>query len=326
MDILVTGCAGFIGSNLTQRLLNENHRIIGIDNFDPFYPRVMKETNIKPFLSSHNFAFYEADITDPGCFPAVKNNIDCVVHLAAKAGVRSSIEFPVEYTRCNIAGTQNLLEWMVKRDIRKYIFASSSSIYGENPSLPHSESQDVSKTISPYAFTKKSGEIMNYTYHHLYKINTVNLRFFTVYGPGQRPDLAIRKFAELITSDKPLTIYGDGTSSRDYTYIDDIVSGIVSSIRLVSNSTDLFETINLGSSSPISIIKLIEVLSDALEKKPEIIFEKSQPGDVSCTYADISKASRLLQYHPQTSFPEGIKKFVEWFKLQKYNQQAIPSW
>lgn len=321
MNILVTGCAGFIGSNLTQRLLNENHRVTGIDNFDPFYSRYLKENNMKLFLGSPEFTFYEADITDPLSFQNIKDDIDFVVHLAAKAGVRPSIDFPAEYTRSNIFGTQNLLDWMVTRDIRKYIFASSSSIYGENHSIPFSESLDVNEVISPYAFTKKCGEILNYTYHHLYNIDTVNLRLFTVYGPRQRPDLAIRKFCDQISCGEPITVFGNGTSSRDYTYIDDILFGITSSIKLLGTNCNLFETINLGSSFPVTILTLIKVLSEALGKEPEIIYKKQQPGDVSVTYADISKATRLLSYKPQTTFKDGIRKFVDWYKQ---HQLTIP--
>ncbi|MCE5347703.1 MAG: GDP-mannose 4,6-dehydratase [Bacteroidales bacterium] len=316
MNILVTGCAGFIGSSLTQRLLNEDYRVIGIDNFDPFYPKALKEKNLKALLYHPCFTFYEADITEPDCFSVIKDNINCVVHLAAKAGVRPSIDFPSDYTKNNIFGTQNLLNWMVLKGIHKYIFASSSSVYGNSLTVPFKETQDVNETISPYAFTKKSGEILNYTYHHLYNIDIVNLRLFTVYGPKQRPDLAIRKFTDLIYSDKPVTLYGDGTSSRDYTFIDDIVEGIISSVRLVSKSNDFFEIINLGSNHPITLIEMVNVISDAVGKKPEIIFNKMQPGDVSRTYADITKAGRLLSYSPRTPFKEGITKFVEWYFAQ----------
>jgi len=238
------------------------------------------------------------------------------VHLAAKAGVRPSIESPAEYTRCNISGTLNLLEWMSKKGIHKYVFASSSSVYGNCHTVPFTETQDVSETISPYAFTKKSGEILNYTYHHLYNIDTINLRFFTVYGPRQRPDLAIRKFTDLISTGKPVTLYGDGTTSRDYTFIDDIVDGIVSSIELVMRSNDFFETINLGSNSPITLTDMVNVISEVLGKKSEIKYEKMQPGDVVRTFADISKAGRLLSYEPHTPFIDGIRKFVEWYLHQ----------
>ena len=318
MNILITGCAGFIGSNLSERLLKENHKVVGIDNFDPYYPKALKEKNLQTCLSSNNFTFFQADITDSDCFNLINDDIDCVVHLAAKAGVRASIEFPAEYTRCNIYGTQNLLEWMFRKRICKYIFASSSSIYGENHTLPFSESQDVNETISPYAFTKKSGEILNYTYHHLYNIDTINLRFFTVYGPRQRPDLAIRKFTNLINSGKPVTLYGDGSTSRDYTFIDDIVEGIISSIKLVTKSTNFFETINLGSSSPITLAQLVTILGETLGKKPEVLYEKSQPGDATCTYADLTKAEKLLSYNPRTSFKEGIRRFVDWYLENEY--------
>jgi len=317
MNILVTGCAGFIGSSLTQRLLEENHRITGIDNFDPLYPKVLKEQNMKDFLSDPRFTFIQTDITDPECFPAITDSIDCVVHLAAKAGVRPSIEFPAEYTRCNISGTLNLLEWIAKKEIHKYVFASSSSVYGNCNTTPFTETQNVSEAISPYAFTKKSGEILNYTYHHLYNIDTINLRFFTVYGPKQRPDLAIRKFTDLICAGKPVTLYGDGTTSRDYTFIDDIVDGIVSSIELVMRSNNFFEIINLGNNSPITLTDMVNTISDVLGKKPEIIYDKMQPGDVTHTYADISKAGRLLSYDPHTPFKDGIRKFVEWYLAQK---------
>jgi len=317
MNILVTGCAGFIGSNLTQRLLEENHIITGIDNFDPLYPKAMKENNIHGFLSDPRFTFFQADITDPECFSAITDSIDCVVHLAAKAGVRPSIESPAEYTKCNISGTLNLLEWMARKGIHKYVFASSSSVYGNCHTVPFTEKQEMSEPISPYAFTKRSGEILNYTYHHLFNIDTVNLRFFTVYGPGQRPDLAIRKFTDLIRAGKPVTLYGDGNTSRDYTFIDDIVDGIVSSIELVMRSNDFFETINLGNNSPITLTDMVNTISDVLGKKPEIIYDKMQPGDVIQTYADISKARRLLSYDPHTPFKEGIRKFVEWYLAQK---------
>jgi UDP-glucuronate 4-epimerase len=312
--ILVTGCAGFIGSHTTEALLARGYKVVGVDNFDPFYPKPVKERNLSGFLNHPEFRFYETDFTERDNLDQLPDDITHVIHLAAKAGVRPSIDDPQGYMKTNLTGTYNILDWMVARGIRKMVFASSSSVYGNNPKLPFSETDNVDNPISPYAFTKKANELMNHTWHHLYGIDIVNLRFFTVYGPRQRPDLAIRKFAQLIKYNKPITMFGDGTTGRDYTFIEDIVAGILSSLDYVVKNDKVFEIFNLGNSSPVSLRELTDTLYRLMGKEKSIIYEPMQPGDVNFTYADISKAERLLGYKPATPLAQGLKKFLEWLE------------
>ena len=308
--ILVTGGAGFIGSNLILNLLkNKNIRITAIDNFDSFYSREQKEMNIKPFLENPNFNFIEGDIRYSDDLEKVEN-IDAIIHLAAKAGVRPSIVNPILYQDVNVSGTQTLLEFAKSRNIKQFIFASSSSVYGINENVPWNEEEKL-LPISPYASTKLSGEMLGHVYSKLYGIRFLALRFFTVYGPGQRPDLAIHKFFKSILNNMPIPVYGDGSTSRDYTFVDDIVQGIIAAMDYTGSD---FEIINIGNHRTITLTELIEAVEECCGQKALINRLPDQPGDVPRTYADISKAQRLLQYHPSTELAEGLESFYKWFK------------
>ncbi len=320
MKVLITGCAGFIGSHVSEYFLSQGHEVVGIDNFDPFYSKDKKKQNLAIALSSKKFTFIELDIVNTEAFAELPSCIDVVIHLAAKAGVRPSIMDPQAYTDTNIKGTLNILEWMKQNKISKMVFGSSSSVYGNNKKVPFAEDDIVDFPISPYAFTKKACELLNHTYHHLYGFDIINLRFFTVYGPRQRPDLAIRKFVELISTDKPVRLFGDGTTARDYTFIDDIRNGIYSSFNYVSSRKNVFEIINLGNSSPVKLNELINCISEALNKKPVIKYEPMQPGDVDITFANIKKAEKILNYSPATSLQEGIVKFINWLNNEGAGQ------
>lgn len=312
MNILITGGAGFIGSTLADRLIS-NNKIIVIDNFNDYYDISIKENNVKNNLSNQNYTLYRADICDREIVRDIfeQNKIDIVIHIAARAGVRPSLENPLEYVRSNIEGTINILENMKNYNCKKIIFASSSSVYGNCTAEKFSEDLKVTEPISPYAATKSACEQFLYTYSKLYDIQAICLRFFTVYGPRQRPDLAIRKFIELIEQDKPIPVYGDGTTMRDYTYIDDIVDGIVKAINY--NQTK-YEIVNLGGGSPVTLNQMIETIENVLRKKAIIDRLPMQPGDVNKTVSDISKAKKLFNYCPKTSFKAGITKFVNWRK------------
>ena len=310
-NILITGAAGFIGSHLSERLLQEGSRIICLDNLDTFYDPQIKIENLKPLLSNNNFTMIEGDIRDLKLLTDIfeGNRIDIIVHIAARAGVRPSIKEPLLYYDVNVRGTTNLLEMAKNYHIKKFIFASSSSVYGENKKVPFSEDDNVDYPISPYAATKKAGELISFTYHHLYGIPVNCLRFFTVYGPRQRPEMAIHKFTRLIYEGKSIPVYGDGTSRRDYTYIDDLISGITASVN-----TELgYEIINLGESKTIKLTELISLIEENLQKKAIIEWLPDQPGDVPVTFADIGKARRLLGYAPCIDIKEGAGRFVEWF-------------
>ena len=313
---LVTGCAGFIGSHVTEALLNSGNKVIGIDNFDPFYSMDLKKENLSHFIDHSRFNFFEGDISDKSSYTNLPKEIDVVIHLAAKAGVRPSIENPDDYLRTNIIGTKTILDWMCTNKIKKMVFGSSSSVYGNNPKVPFEEEDKVDHPISPYAFSKKSAELLNHLYHHLYDIDIINLRFFTVYGPRQRPDLAIRKFIQLIQADQPITLYGDGSTSRDYTFIDDIVVGILAASNYILSSNKVFETINIGNSQPIKLIELADIIYKVLNKSQQINYLPMQDGDVNKTFADISKARKLLGYNPQISMKEGIINFIAWMEKQ----------
>lgn len=314
MQILLTGAAGFIGSHLSEKLLQLGHTITAVDNFDNFYSREIKLSNIRKCKESKNFNLIEGDISDIASLVPKEYAPDLLIHLAAKAGVRPSIENPSQYIQTNIVGTHNLLDWLKNAGCKKMIFASSSSVYGNNKKVPFSEKDSVDSPISPYAFTKKSCELLNYTYHDLYGINIINLRFFTVYGPRQRPDLAIHKFFSLINDNKPIEIYGDGTSGRDYTFIDDIVNGICSSMDRITSETNLFEIINLGNSNPVLLKDLINAIEEVSGKKAVKKFLPMQDGDVDLTFADISAARQKLNFNPSTSLIDGLKKFKSWYE------------
>lgn len=308
MSILVTGGAGFIGSHLCNRLLRVGERVICLDNFNDYYDPRLKEKNIRDAKENQNFTLIRGDILDSKSLSDIFSNyrIDKIAHLAAIAGVRSSILSPQRYIDIDVKGTVNLLEMARRYNIGNFIFASSSSIYGINKKIPFSEEDPTDCQVSPYAAAKKSAEILCWTYHHLYKIPIIILRLFTVYGPRQRPDMAIRKFTELMMQGKPIQLFGDGTSKRDYTYIDDIIDGMVNSLKRNLG----FEIINLGDSKTVQLKKLISIISNELGIKPEIEKLPMQLGDVPITYADIRKAKKLLDYNPNVDIKEGIRRFI----------------
>ncbi len=311
MKAIVTGAAGFIGSHLCQRLLGEDWAVIGVDNFDDFYDPEIKRDNIKRCLQNKQFRLVEADIRDTaGMNKVMSDGADIVVHLAAKTGVRPSIAQPALYADVNINGTVALLEASRKNNVKKFVFASSSSVYGNNKKVPFSEEDNVDFPISPYAATKKSCELICHTYHHLFGISITCLRYFTVYGPRQRPDLAIHKFARLIEQGKPIPVYGDGSMMRDFTYIDDIIDGTIAAI----NRCDGYNIYNLGESRPITVNNLIAEIEKALAKNATKEHLPLQPGDVIRTYADVAKARTELGYKPKTEISEGLKRFIDWLR------------
>lgn len=310
---LITGGAGFIGSHLADHLLAEGNRVVVVDNFNDYYDVQIKEKNIAPNLANPNYILYRADIEDAAALKSVfaAHKFDAVAHLAARAGVRPSIQNPADYVKTNILGTVNVLECMKEVGCKKLVVASSSSVYGNCKAEKFSEDLPLSAPISPYATTKLATEQICYTYHHLYNINVVALRFFTVYGPRQRPDLAIAKFARKILHDEPIEMYGDGTTLRDYTYIDDIISGIKASLLYDKSS---YEVINIGGGEPISLSEMIKTLEHFLGKKAKILQRPMQAGDVEKTACDWQKAHCLLNYAPKTSFKQGIEKYTMWLK------------
>jgi UDP-glucuronate 4-epimerase len=318
VKILITGVAGFIGSHLAEKLLALGHTVTGIDNLDGFYAKEVKEKNLEVLLRNKHFLFHQIDICDFRRLEAVfsKTQFDTVIHLAAKAGVRPSIEYPTDYYNVNVSGTLNILECLKNQNCRKLVFASSSSVYGNNEKTPFSETDNVDYPISPYAATKKAGELLTYTYYHLYKIDVINLRFFTVYGPRQRPDLAIHKFFNLLYANKPIDVYGDGSTGRDYTYIADIVQGIESSMHYLHNQENVYEVINLGNSSPLKLSELIDTIEEITQKHFLKNHLPLQQGDVNLTFADIEKAKLLLNYQPHTTIKAGLKTFKTWFENQ----------
>ena len=311
MNILVTGGAGFIGSNLCEKLAGAGEKIICIDNFNDYYNPKIKEENLRNLKGSANFILYRMDILERERLEKVfaKYHFDLVIHLAARAGVRPSISNASLYEAVNVQGTINILECCRKYGIEKLIFASSSSVYGGNKKIPFSEDDIVDRPISPYAATKKAGELICYTYSHLFNISVYCYRFFTVYGPRQRPEMAIYKFTRLITEEKPIEIFGDGTSLRDYTYVEDIVDVIASNLENVKG----YEIINLGNSNPVKVTELIKFIEKAANKKAQIKYVRVQAGDVPVTYADILKAKKMLKYNPKTRIEEGINKFTAWY-------------
>lgn len=315
----ITGGAGFIGSTLSQKLIEQGNKVVTIDNFCDFYNPKIKENNVKKLLQNENFKLYRADIRDRKALKEIfdENQIDIVMHLAAMAGVRPSIENPILYQEVNCMGTQNILEEMKEHNVKNGVFASSSSVYGNCKEVPFREDMIVDYAISPYAATKKANEVMAHVYHKLFDMNIVMLRFFTVYGPKQRPDLAINKFTRLMLEEKEIPMFGDGTTSRDYTYIDDIVDGIIKSCNYCMNNQEVYEILNIGNSSPTTLKEMINTIGQALGIEPKIKQLPMQPGDVDRTYADISKAKTLIGYEPKTTFKEGIENFVKWYKENK---------
>jgi len=309
---LITGGAGFIGSHLAQNLLESSWDVTIVDNFDPFYSKETKLANILAERKSSRFHLIEADIRDyESLRQQAGGSYDVIVHLAAKAGVRPSILKPDEYLETNVKGTQNMLNFARHFGVKQFVFASSSSVYGVNKRVPWSESDQVLLPISPYAGTKVSGELMGHVYAHLFDMRFVALRFFTVYGPRQRPDLAIHKFARTMLEGSPISVFGDGSSRRDYTYIDDIIRGVVAAMHYDRTP---YEVINLGNSRTVSLMEMIATLEDALGKRAELLYEPEQPGDVPVTYANVSKAKELLGYESIVPFDTGIRNFVAWLR------------
>ena len=311
MKILLTGTAGFIGSHLTEQLLALGHQVVGIDNFDPFYGRDIKERNLINSLKHPQFTFIEGDMCEPAFWNGMDHKqFDAIIHLAAKAGVRPSMADPLGYNRANIIGTTCILEFARNNNITKVIFASSSSVYGVNKNLPWSVDDKDLQPISIYAYTKQSGEQLCELYQHYFGLKIIGLRFFTVFGPRQRPDLAIHKFVKAIDKGDKVTLFGEGNTFRDYTYIDDIVSGIIGTL---SYNNDRFEVFNLGNTHTVSLMELIKMIEKLLGKKANIEFQPEQPGDVPYTWSNIEKSQRLLNYNPQTSLEEGIAAFIKWY-------------
>jgi len=312
MNITVTGGAGFIGSHLIDKLLLQGHTVTNIDNFDPFYDELIKRNNIKEHLAYDTYTLHEVDIRNKfNLFKSIPGNTDVIVHLAAKAGVRPSINDPIAYQEVNVMGTQNLLEAAKQKEIKQFIFASSSSVYGKNPNVPWKEDDTVLQPISPYASSKVSAELLGHVYSHLYDIRFLALRFFTVYGPRQRPDLAIHKFLRLMNEGEKIILYGDGSSRRDYTYIDDIIDGIMAAIEYKNS---MYEILNIGNNQTVELLELVK----SIEKVSGIIANKTfgpeQPGDVKQTWASIKKAGLYLDYNPNYSLFEGLKEFNQWYE------------
>ena len=311
MRILVTGGAGFIGSHLVGKLLQRGDEVVCLDNFNDFYDPAIKRQNVSEFADSSLFTLMEGDILDVAFLDEVfQNSFDVVVHLAAYAGVRPSIENPALYQRVNIEGTLNLLECCKKNNVDRLVFASSSSVYGGRKEVPFRETDNVMHPISPYAATKAAGEVLCHTYHHLYGISVHALRFFTVYGPKQRPEMAIHLFASQMLEDRPVKIYGDVLSSRDYTYITDIIDGLTASIDRCSG----FEVINLGGSATTTLGDLVQMIGAGLGVTPKTEQLPAQPGDVPITFADVSKAAKLLDYAPKVPIEKGIGLFCDWMR------------
>lgn len=315
MHIVVTGGAGFIGSNLVKKLyaVYQGIKITCIDNFDPFYSATLKQHNISHFMQRQGFRLINTDIaitSSKELLNLIPEPVDVIVHMAAKAGVRPSIENPMAYQQVNVIGLQNMLEFAKSAGVKQFVFASSSSVYGINDHFPWKEDEQL-LPISPYAMTKLAGEMMGHVYSKLFGIRFIALRFFTVYGPGQRPDLAIHKFTKAILKQEPITMYGDGTTSRDYTFIDDIVQGVIKAIAYTQSD---FEIINLGNNYAVSLNELIHSVEQTVGKKAIIQQLPDQPGDVPQTFADISKAKSLLEYDPKTKLKEGLAKFYDWFR------------
>lgn len=308
--VLVTGAAGFIGSHAAEAFITRGCNVVGVDNFSNFYDRSWKEANIKCIGSG--ISLEELDITDGAKIGRLIDQVkpQAILHLAAMAGVRPSIEQPAYYAKVNVEGTTNLLEGAVRNKVQKFLFASSSSVYGNNARVPFSEEDPVEEPISPYAATKRAGELICYTFNHLYKLPTFCFRFFTVFGPRQRPDLAIHKFTRLIARGKPVPFFGDGSMSRDHTFIEDIVRGIMAGY----DKCDRYRIYNLGGSHPISLKQLVEEIEKAVGKPAIIDRKPTQPGDVQQTYADLKRSKSELGYEPKVSIAEGLKRFVAWYR------------
>jgi UDP-glucuronate 4-epimerase len=328
LRLLVTGAAGFIGSHVCERLVSEGHVVWGLDNFNEYYSPALKRRNVAHVALEPNMHLVEGDIRDAVLLDGLFSDVpfDAVIHLAARAGVRPSVEDPIRCFETNVSGTIELLEAMRRNHTGILLFGSSSSVYGDDVEVPFREDAAADRPVSPYAASKRSGELLCHTFHDLYGMSVHCLRFFTVYGPRQRPDLAIRKFAALMADDEPLPIYGDGSSSRDYTYISDIVDGVLLSlarIRRQARDEPVYETFNLGGSEPIRLDDLVERLADALGLDPTLDHQSPRAGDVSTTYASLERSSELLGYSPQVPIDEGLERFAAWFWEQRENGVSV---
>ena len=320
LHVLVTGGAGFIGSHLTRRLLARGDRVTVLDDFNDYYDPARKRDNVAPLLGRDDYRLVEGDIRDTALVERLfaEGRFDAVVHLAARAGVRPSLAEPILYEDVNCIGTLRLLEAARRHGPDLFLFGSSSSVYGINEKVPFAEDDPVNQPISPYATTKRAGELLCYNYHHLYGFRTACLRFFTVYGPAQRPEMAIHKFTDLLFKGKAIPMYGDGESRRDYTYVDDIVDGLVATLDLAPG----FEILNLGGADTTSLKDLIHWIAQELAVEPRIDYLPAQPGDVPITYADVSKASRLLGYSPKVPIREGLRRFVAWYQERQNGERS----
>jgi UDP-glucuronate 4-epimerase len=328
VSVLVTGAAGFIGSHVVDLLLDRGEEVVGLDNFDSFYDRRIKEANLEGARSHIPFRLVEGDIRDRDLVARLPDSISAVVHLAARAGVRPSIEEPVLYSDVNLVGTSVLLDFAAQRGIRPFLFASSSSVYGNHPRVPFSESDPVDDPVSPYAATKKGGELLCHAASHLHGLATISLRFFTVYGARQRPDLAIRKFSRLLLTDEELPRFGDGSTARDYTFVEDILQGVEGGLAWTRDpgNEGTAQVVNLGESRPVPLSEMIRTLGSAFGKTPRIRELPLQPGDVERTYADLVKARQLLGYAPSTPFEAGIARFAEWYLEEGARQDGVPGY
>jgi UDP-glucuronate 4-epimerase len=319
-SILLTGAAGFIGAHTAKQLIANGYDVVGIDDFNDYYEPQLKEDRVAALLGKDIIPIHRVDIRDRSALASIfeQHKFDGIVHLAACAGVRASIDDPILFEETNVLGTINLLELARKHDIKPFVCASSSSVYGENKKIPFSEADYVDHPISPYAATKKACELISYTYHHLYEFSVVNLRFFTVYGPWGRPDMAYFKFANLIRAGKPIDVYNNGDMKRDFTYVDDIVDGIEASLELATKAVDkktpLYEVVNLGNNESEQLVDMISYLEKGLGVTAEKNYLPMQPGDVPITYADIAKAKKLLGYSPKVGLKEGIDRFATWYR------------
>lgn len=318
MRILVTGGAGFIGSHLCERLVARGDDVVAVDNFDPFYDPATKRRNLAALGGNPRFRLVVGDVCEPEALDAVlgEGALDVVVHLAARAGVRPSLERPLDYLRTNVEGTGAMLELARRRGTGAFVLGSSSSVYGDAAHVPFSESDPVGRPISPYAASKRGAELLGHTWSHLYGMSVLCLRFFTVYGPRQRPDLAIHKFARLMAEGGELPVYGDGSTERDYTYVDDIVQGIEGAIGYARAHPGAFELVNLGESRTVPLAELVELLAAEMGVEPRIRRLPAQPGDVARTYASVDKARSLLGYDPRVPIEEGIRRFVAWLRRE----------
>ena len=312
--VLVTGAAGFIGSHLVEGLVAQGDEVIGIDNFDPFYPRSMKERNLAEVGRWKGFAFREQDLLDVAALRTLLTPETVLVHLAAKAGVRPSLADPVGYARANVTGTAAVLEAARQAGVSRIVFGSSSSVYGDSTPAPFREDAVAILPVSPYAATKRAGELFLSSVAPIYRFKAVSLRFFTVYGPRQRPDLAIHAFARKMVDGETLTLFGDGTQARDYTYSDDIVAGVLAAVAWTATAPVGVETFNLGGNRSIPTEGMVAEIAQALGVKPKIQWAPMQPGDVQQTSADLTKSGAILGYAPKTPFPEGIRRFIRWFR------------